>query len=247
MRFSAVWVALLLVALSATPGCDSAAPPPVRLEARSTWNDDPGSIDAIGYRVSVDVVWPTRLEDCFSLPADLTISLNDHPVVPEPMGDCAGSLTANFDAVAPDGPVDIRVVGGGHVYGEATYDDLFPGFGAQLSSASNNQLPAGGEVQVTLPATAVSVAADLFSAHFHWTDGISAVPFYTFALGKVGPDPQTVIITVPSTPTGPAQMIIKSVFFHDTIGSAKSCTGFTFCGSFPDMDSAGPISVQVTP
>lgn len=248
IRPSAGLIALPLVALlSAASGCDSAAPPAARIEARATWNDGAGSFDTIGYRVSVEVDWPTRLEDCFQLPADLTITLNDHPVVPAPAGDCASGLTANFDAVAPDAPVNIRVFGGGQVYGAATFDDLFPGFGAQLSSGTNNnQVPAGGQIQVTLPASAVTVASDLFFAHLHWTDaGISTVPFFTFANAKVGSDPQTVLITVPATPTGPAQLIIKSVF-RETSGSARSCTGFTSCGSFPDMDSAGPISVQVT-
>jgi hypothetical protein len=247
LRVTAVGMALQLAALCAAAGCGSAAPPPVRLDLSARWNRDPGTVDEIGYRVSIEVGWPTRREDCFPLPADLTVALNDRQVVLGPMGDCADGLPANFNAVAPDAPVNVRVFSGSHVYGQAIYDNLFPGFGAQLASNGSNQLIAGSQVEVTLPPTANPVATDLYSAHFVWTvPGPSGVPFYTFAPGKEGSDRLSALITVPSTPTGPAQLIVESVF-QPGGGLARSCTGFTFCNAVPDNETAGPISVQVTP
>jgi len=242
---TAARLAPLLVALASAAGCGSNAPPPVELHGFADWNDDPATVDAIGYQVTLELQWPTRGASCFPLPSDLTVALNDHSIVPASAGDCADDFILPFDGVAPDAPVSVRVFSGSLVYGEATFDNLFPGFGAQLASGGASQVAAGGQVEVTLPATAVPVASNLLSGQFDWTAaGPSGVPFNTFARGMAGPDPQSVILTAPTGLTGSAIVVVKSVF-QSISGTATSCTGFIRCEVLPDMQTAGPVSVDV--
>jgi hypothetical protein len=90
------------------------------------------------------------------------------------------------------------------------------------------------------------VSTNLGYGEFYWLDGPSSeVPYYTFAPGMDGPDPQTVVITAPTT-TGRASVIVKSVFGGD-FGPAASCTGFDTCTAWPSSEAAGPIDVVVLP
>ena len=238
---TAFWLAAL-----AAVGCGSNGIPPANINVSAQWNDDPGTVAAIGYSVSLEIVWPSRGQDCFSLPSDLTVAVNDQQVVAQPPGDCS-SWDLRFDAIAPDAPVTVRMFSGSHGYGEAIYDDLFPGFGAQVAAASGSQVPAGGQIEVILPAGAVAADPTLLWGQFHWTDpGSAGVPFSTRAPAMAGPDPQSVLVTAPSTLTGAAMLVIKGGF-HSTLGTLKSCTGFGACLSNTAAESAGPVSVVVTP
>lgn len=240
--------ACLAAAAGITAGCGSdASPPPISLFTTADWNDDPGSLDKLGYRVTLDFGWPSRAQSCFPLPSDLTVSLNEHEVTPVGTGECVWDFLVEFDAVPPDAPVHVRVAGGGRVYGEATYDDLFPGFGAQLTPAGDGTVRANSPFTVLLPPTVSPVATDLGAGNFYWLDTQPPeVPFYTFGSGTDGPDPQRVVITAPGI-TGRAKLIVKDVLKGSGIGIPTSCTGFDSCPSLPAELVAGPIDVVVVP
>ena len=245
-RSALIRAAACLAAMAGAAGCGSDAPPPIDLLTAAVWNEDPGTLDAIGYRVSVDFGWPSRAQSCFSLPSDLTVAVNDRVVTPEQTGECVWDILVNFDAVAPDGPVHVRIASGSRVYGEATYDDLFPGVGAQLVPAGDGTIHAGSQVVVALPATTVPFGPNLGAGRFYWLDAQpSGVPFYTFAIAPDGSVPQTVVMTAPAI-TGRAMLIVESVF-NQGLGSATSCSGFESCTSSPTEGWAGPISVDIIP
>ncbi len=245
-RGSLIRLAACLAAMAGAARCGSDAPPPIALLTHAEWNDNPSTLDAIGYRVSVDFGWPSRAKDCFSLPSDLTVTMNERQATPTEMGECVWDIVANFDAVPPDAPVHVRVAGGGRVYGEATFDNLFPGFGAHLVPPGDGTVQADSQFTVALPATAVPVTQNLSAGHFFWLDTPpSQVPFFTFARGMDGSDPQTVVITAPAT-AGRAALVVSSVF-QGGYASATSCTGFESCTSWPSSDAAGPIVVDVVP
>ncbi len=238
-------IALWLAALAAA-GCGSNGIPPANINTSAQWNDDPGTVTAIGYSVNLEIVWQSRGQDCFSLPSDLTVAVNDQQVVAQPPGDCS-TWDLRFDAIAPDAPVTVRMFSGSHVYGEAIYDGLFPGFGAQVAAASSSQVPAGGQIEVILPAASVAADPTVLWAQFHWTDpGSAGVPFHTFAPAVAGTDPQSVLVTAPSTATGAAMLVIKGEL-RSNPATTNSCTGFNACLSGSTAEAAGPVSVVVTP
>jgi hypothetical protein len=220
---SLIRIATCLTAMASAGGCGSDAPPPILLMTGAEWNDYPAALDRIGYRVSVDFGWPSRAQSCFSLPPDLTVTMNERQATPTQLGECVWDMLVTFDAVPPDAPVHVRVASGSHVYGEA-----------------------GTQFTVALPPTAVPVSVNLGAGYFYWLDTPpSAVPFYTFAPGMDGPDQKAVVITAPAT-TGRATLIVKSVF-QGGFGTASSCTGFDSCTSWPSSQAAGPIAVDVVP
>jgi len=240
-------VAACLTALASAGGCASdAAPPPIALLTSAEWNDDPPSLDRMGYQVSVDFGWPSRRDSCFPMPADLTVNMNDRYVTPTQLGDCVWDTLVHFDAVPP-GPVHVTVASGSYVYGEADFDNLFPGFGAQLALPGDGTVHAGSPFTVNLPPTAVPVSTNLGYGEFYWLDTQpSEVPYYTFENGMDGPDPQTVVLTAPAT-TGRAKLVVKSVFNDSAFAAAQSCTGFDSCVGWPSSQAAGPIDVEVVP
>jgi hypothetical protein len=239
-------IAACLPALAVAGACGSDAPPPISLLTAAAWNDDPATLAEIGYRVSVDFGWQSRAQSCFSLPTDLTVTMNEREVIPTQLGECVWDILVRFDAVPPDAPVHVRVASGSQVYGEATYDDLFPGFGAQLVPPGDGTVRSGSQFVVALPPTAVPVAGDLGFGLLYWLDTAPpAVPFYTFAPGMGGSDPQTIEITAPAT-AGRATLIVKSVF-KSAFGSATSCSGFDHCISLPSSEDAGPLAINVVP
>ena len=133
------------------------------------------------------------------------------------------------------------------MYGEAIYDGLFPGFGARVAAASSSQVPAGSQIEVILPAGEVAADPPVLWGQFHWTDpGSAGVPFRTRAAATAGPDPQSVLVTAPSTLTGAAMLVIEGEL-NATPATVKSCTGFNFCDSGAVAEAAGPVSVVVTP
>jgi hypothetical protein len=236
---------MLLAALAAA-GCGSNGIPPGNINTSAHWNDDPGTVAAIGYSVAVEIVWPSRGQDCFSLPSDLTVAVNDQQLVGQPPGDCS-SWDLQFDAIAPDAPVTVRMFSGSHLYGEAIYDGLFPGFGAQVAAASNSQVSAGGQIEVILPAGEVAADPTVLWGQFHWTDpGSAGVPFRSYAPATAGPDPQSVLVTAPSNLTGAAMLVIEGEL-RATPATIESCTGFETCLSGAVAKAAGPVSVVVTP
>ncbi len=239
--------ACLAGAAGITAGCGSDASPPISLFTTADWKDNPGSLDEIGYRVTVDFGWPSRAQSCFPLPSDLTVSVNEREVTPTELGECVWDILVEFDAVPPDTPVHVRVAGGGRIYGEATYDDLFPGFGAQLTPAGDGTVHANSPFTILLPSTVSPVATDLGAGNFYWLDiQPPEVPYFTFGPGTYGPDPQRVAITAPGI-TGRATLIVKDVFEGSGLGTARSCTGFDSCPSLPASLAAGPIAVNVVP
>jgi hypothetical protein len=237
--------AACLVGMACVGGCDSSAAPAIELLTHAEWNESPPSLDKIGYQVSVDFGWPSRHDTCFPMPSHLTVSMNERTVTPTQLGDCVWDILVTFDAVPP-GPVHVSVSSDGYVYGDADFDNLFPGAGAQLAVPGDGTVLAGSQFTVSLPPTVMPVATNLGYGEFYWLDTPSSgVPYYTFAPGMDGPEPQTVVMTAP-TITGHASLVVKSVFGGD-FGPAASCTGFDSCTAWPSSQAAGPIDVVVVP
>jgi hypothetical protein len=227
-------------------GCASDAAPPIELLATAQWNRDPPTLDAIGYQVWVDFGWPSRTESCFALPMDLTVTLNDRQATPPRLGECVWDTLVQFDAVPPDAPVHVRVASGKHVYGEATYNNLFPGYGAQFIPAGDGTFHVGDAIAVAFPSSAVPTASDVGAGHFYWLDAQpSGIPYYTFANAPDGFVPNSVVIAAPAT-TGQATLVVQTVLNGGYAGAA-SCSGFEHCTSLPNSDTIGPIAVNIIP
>jgi hypothetical protein len=248
------WAACLGLAaalLGSAAGCGSDAGPSILLNVLAQWKDDPGTTSDVGYELWVDFGWPSRSQSCFPAPPDLTVTVDGRSVAPDHRGDCEWDIFIVVPNVAPDMPVDVRVSAGSHVYGEAIYDDLFPGFGAQLIGAGDDgTMPAGSPVTVQFPGMDAAVDVGLAAGHFHWLDlQPGTVPFYTYAPGTSAPDGRSVQLTAPSI-TGRASLVIKGIFADPTRKPspiATTCTGFTNCLGTPSSDAIGPLSVTVVP
>ena len=240
--------AACLAVTASLASCGSDAPPEIDLLTTATWNDNPPSLDKIGYQVSVDFGWPSRHDSCFSMPPDLTVTMNERQVTPTQLGECVWDMLVTFDAVAP-GPVHVRVASGSHVYGEADFANLFPGAGAQLAVPGDGTVQAGSQFTVTVPPTVIPAASDNFGfGQLYWIDvPPPEVPYYTEVLAVNGMDPQTIVITAPATTTGRATLIVKSVLDGQDFSIGSSCTGFRSCATQPASQAAGPIDVQIVP
>jgi hypothetical protein len=245
-------LAAMTALLAGVVGCGSDEGPPIAINVGAHWNDDPGTTGEIGYELWVDFGWPDRSKTCFPRPRDLTVTVDDRDFVPDPRGDCEWDMLLVVTGVATDRPVDVRVSSGSHVYGEAIYDNLFPGLGATLLPAGDGTIHAGGQATVQLPSTETVIDPRYGWGQFHWLDTPAAsVPFYTFVPGTATPDGTTIQLDTPSL-TGRASVVIKGVGFAD--GStpvpslvAATCTGFTSCIADPDIRTAGPVLVNVVP
>jgi hypothetical protein len=232
----------LAALLGGAAGCGSDQSPEIDLMAVGSWNLDPGSADQIGYQVDVDFGWPSRTETCFPLPEDLTVTLNGREVVPEHRGDCEWDMLVRFDAVAPDAPVTVSVQSRDHRWGEATYQGLFPGSAAQLVTPAG-QARAGDPIVVEIPAGTV-LSSSSYGAQFYWLDTPPSQPtFYDYVGAALASDSRSVTIVAPAT-TGRAALVVRAVFPSDYI-SAQSCSGFANCLALPEMETLGPVSVEV--
>jgi hypothetical protein len=202
-----------------------------------------GTLGEIGYELWVDFGWPDRNKSCFPLPPDLTVTVGDRDFVPDHRGECEWDMLLVVTGVATDKPVDIRVSSGSHVYGEAIYDDLFPGLGATLVPAGDGTIHSGNQVTVQLPSTERVLDPAYGWAQFHWLDTPTAsVPFFTRVPGTATPDGTTIQLDTPSL-TGRASVVIEDVGFSGggtpvpSLGAA-TCTGFTSCIAGPDIRTA---------
>jgi hypothetical protein len=239
-------VASLASLLLGAASCGEDSNPELTIFTAASWNRDPETFADIGYQVGVDFGWRARSKTCFPLPVDLKVTLNDREIVPAQTGDCEWDLLVWFNAVDPGKLITVRVKSGAQVLGEATYDALFPGFGAQLLAPSNGRVRAGDPATITLPVAAMPAAEDFFFGIFYWLDTPATLPpFYTLARGSKGAAPGTVTINAPAM-TGRAIMVVGSVF---DIGStdATSCIGFSQCQGMKDYDVLGPIPIEVIP
>jgi hypothetical protein len=243
-------VGLVAAVIGGMAGCGSDAAPPIALNVSARWNDDPGTVSDVGYELWVDFGWPSRLQTCFPVPSDLTVTVDGRDFVPDHRGDCEWDIFMVVPGVAPDAPVDVRVSSGSHVYGEAIYDGLFPGVGAQLVPAGDGTVHSGDPVTVQFPGTRVAAYPDTSWGQFHWLDPqADPVPFYTFAPGTTASDGRSFQLTVPSI-TGRASLIIKGIFNDPAaapVAIASTCTGFTNCIANPATDIVGPVPVTVLP
>src|SRR5262245_52602310 len=68
--------ALAFVLAAGVPACGEDGDPEMMVSTWFRWNEDPGSVDEIGYQVSVDVGWPSRFESCFDLSPGLHVTVN---------------------------------------------------------------------------------------------------------------------------------------------------------------------------
>jgi hypothetical protein len=227
-------------------GCGDDQQPNVFLQLTSQWNDDPGSIDQIGYQVQVDLTWPDRGTSCAPLPPNLTLHVNDFQAVPMvDNGDCATDALISFGPFLSDVPVTVTLQGGDKTIGQAKFDELFPGMGLAVVSPAGGQVHAGDQLVLSLPSTPNDPL--LLEAKFYWLDTPASVPpFYSNVYSTdFTIDGQTMSVTTPAQ-TGHAQLVVQDVL-SDVSGEQLSCTGFQFCTSKTDTQTQGPVAIEVTP
>jgi hypothetical protein len=234
-----------VVALALAAGCgDNQAKLEVDLLAGAQWNENPTSIGEIGYQVVVDVGWPSRPYSCFPLSPDLRIRVNDLEAVPMKTGDCELDVLVRMGAFLADTPITVRLEDGERLVGEARYEGLFPGFGAQLAGTQAAEVHAGDPIRIALPAPAPD--AIIAIPFLYWMNTAPSVPpFHTYVPGSFEADGQTIDLTAPPL-TGRAQLVIQSAL-PGGFGAAQSCTGFSTCAALPAYETVGPIAVDIVP
>ncbi len=252
-RRGARWTKLLGLVLAggmAGAGCGGGGAeshPPQYLTIQAQWNDSPSAVDQIGYQMSVDLVWPDRLQGCYPLPPTLALHIDDDIVVAPPIeGDCADESLTIVNGVAARASTTVSLQDGDQVLAEASFDGLFPYAAATLvAPAAGQAAKAGDPFAIALP---VPPVLDTTGAQFYWTDIPSTVPpFYSWAAGTLSADGSTLQGTIPAAANGHAIVVVKGIFGQGNDVAAASCTGFQFCNGLPSFEAAGPISLDVEP
>jgi hypothetical protein len=74
----------------ALAACGARSSDDMQLLTSAEWKDDPGSTAEIGFWVSVDVGWNSRVDSCSPLSAAVHVTVDDHEAeyVPYSTGDC---------------------------------------------------------------------------------------------------------------------------------------------------------------
>jgi hypothetical protein len=239
--------ALLMVVLGAAAaagmGCGSDEKPKVILSVDAFWNESPATVDDTGYQLSIDAFWPDRAASCFSLPADLHVTVNDKQVPLMIEGNCGGESLVYVNGFQQNVPVTIRLEGGGQVMGEAVFDDMFPGAGPFLVSPADGQAKPGDPLVVQLP---LPPKQDFAYAEFFWMEPPAGVPpYHTSGKGTLAADGSTFQVMAPTT-AGRAAMVVK-ILSSDAFQAATSCTGFDSCHGVPETGTLGPFSIDVVP
>jgi hypothetical protein len=243
MRRPVAWLFVAALSGLGASACSSSGKPQMELLLTGQWNDNPTTVAETGYQVGADLAWLDRPMNCFDLPADLTININDVAVTPMIYGDCRFDVLVYSGAFQQDVPISVTVQEDGEVVAQAEVQGLFPGAHAQLVSPTSGQVKAGDPIVVTMP---VTPAPGLLWGEFFWLDmPASAPPFNTYATGTISADGSTGQVTAPSI-TGRAALVLKTVYTAPVV-TASTCTGFVACPVEPDTETIGPVFVEVVP
>lgn len=236
-------------------GCGADAPHDMSLLTTAQWKEHPGTVDEIGYWISVDFGWPDRHRSCFDLPAALRVTVNgrEGAMSYDTGGDCMWDVVYNVGPFLPDEfqAVSVRVLDGDRLLGEATYPDFFPGTLARLASPADGKVRSGDSVTLTLLSPYYGSAYGGYDfAHYYWLDAPDGVPpYYDLAKAYLSSDRASLTIETPDydTParTGRAAVLIDPTRFGASTWT-DSCMGFTHCEGWPSL-ALGPIFVEVLP
>jgi hypothetical protein len=210
------------------------------------WNDDPSTLDDIGYKLHVDIGWVDRAKSCFDLSPDLRVTVNDRETGPIMTGECDFDFLVEARGFRDNGPITVKLHDGDAVLGEATYQGLFAGFTASQSVPPPKATVHTGETFVVSVAEPISPAFPAVGMQFHWLDTPASVPpFYSWVSGKVSADALSVEVVAPAI-TGRA-LLIMSLAGSRGYEATTACTGFSTCLYWADHDTFGPIPIEVTP
>jgi hypothetical protein len=237
----------LLGIVGTLSGCGSDSPDMMLLTA-AEWKDDPGSVDEIGYWVSVDFGWPDRAQSCFDLPSGLHVTVNGREGTRNPStnGDC---LWDNLYLAGPfltgeTQPTVVRVLDGKKVLAEATYVGLLPGYPAQIAQPADGKVRLGESVVMSLVSPLPKGDTGYEYADYYWLDSPDGLPpYHDRAKASIAADQQSFTVKTPER-TGRAALV-GGPYFKDTIG-AETCVGFTGCAGWPSA-TVGPVFVEVVP
>lgn len=228
--------------------CDRGATSDLELMTRAEWRDDPGSAAEIGHWVHIDVGWASRMMTCSPPPEAVRVTVNDREARPSPfsVGDCVWDLL--FEAgpfpVEQGALTVIRVFDGGELLADASYADLFPGYGARLASPGDGQLRLGESLTLGLLAPLPAEVERLTSAQYFWLEPPESVPpFYEHGRVTLGSDRMSLTVTSPAH-TGRAALIVPTYFTRSS--AARTCRGFSSCASWPS-ETIGPVLLEVVP
>jgi hypothetical protein len=231
--------------LALAGGCgDDPRPPDVDLHVWAAWADDAASSAEIGYEVRVVSNMPDRAESCFPLPA-LQFTVNDIDYATA-AGDCDADVSVIARAVRADADTVVTLRSAHGPMGTATFQGLFPGFGAsQLVSPADGRVRMGEKLAISIP-PGWPVGDGRVSAAVHWLDPAPSVPpFYSYVIGNANVDRTAVELTMPML-TGRAQVILEDLRFPEMIDST-SCSGFARCFGHPSTGVLGPVAIEVIP
>ncbi|MES1209142.1 MAG: hypothetical protein ABUS79_24655, partial [Pseudomonadota bacterium] len=186
---------------------------------------------------------PDRPSSCFSLPADLHVTVNDKQMPLMLEGNCGGESLVFVNGFQQNVAVAVSLVGGGQVMGTASFDNLFPGAASVLITPADGQVKAGDPVVVQMPLQPVS---GMGYPEFYWMEPQAGVPpYHTSGIGTLSADGSTFATTAPTT-AGRAALVVKALS-SEMFRAATSCTGFVGCTAIPNSDSIGPVFIDVAP
>jgi hypothetical protein len=216
----------------------------VMLLAAAEWNDAPGSVANLGYRVLADVGWIDRIGTCARIPEALRVTVNDIEATQTwPGGACP--FDALFEAApftTPD-PVTVRLFQDDRLRAEATFEGMFWGTQARLISPEGGQVRPGDEVVVSIPSE--NAPPQLMFAKWYWLGTAPSVPpFYTTSSAALSADNSTFTATVPDMNglTGPVALMFT--YGGADLIVASACTGFSDCVMHARY-ALGPIALDV--
>jgi len=241
------WVTLAALLGASAVGCSSPDPDPkVALYTSVGWNDDPGTLDAIGYQVQVDIGWPDRATDCFALSPDLNVTVNDRAPKAIVAEGCRWDVLTTFDGFLKDEPITIQLKDGARLLAEATYNRPFPGFDMQLVSPADGTVRSGEKVAVALPEP--TFERPVIGAMFYWRDpppeGVP--PFHSIVHTPGARASQPIEVTAP-TLTGRAWLVVTAWPYSKSMFGADASSGFESCVITNPELLSGPVAVEVVP
>jgi hypothetical protein len=235
-------------ALSFTGGCGGDDPPPLNVDLLVTaaWNDEPSSVDEIGYELSVEAHLWERGSNCAPLP-DLRWMVDGVEWAVGPLGACESWIDTDARPVTPGATTVVQLLSGDRVVGEATYSGLFPGAGTtSVLSPPDGRVRMGETLVVSAPAGLRSGDGRRVSVYVNWLDPAPSVPpFRSYVNGTVTADGTAVEIVAPLI-TGRAQVTLQSLSSNDAI-TTDACTGFSACRALPSTNVIGPVAIEVVP
>lgn len=223
---------------------DDNADDDVTLLAIAEWNDAPGSVANLGYRVRADIGWVDRIGTCARIPEALRVTVNDlEAVLLGPGGACPFDVLFEAEPFTSPDPVTVRVFEGARLRGEATFEGMFWGLQTGLVAPAGGQVRPGDEVVVSIPPG--RDPPTLMYARWYWLGTAPSVPpFFTTSLAALSAGNSTFSATVPdiSGLTGPVALTFM-YGGEDALG-ASACTGFSNCLMYAHP-TLGPVALDV--